>query len=74
MDLEDQFDTASLLLTERRCRICGVTKNLIEDFYITHKNSTHLQSSYSYECKKCTINRITSRRKKDICDWTYPDW
>ena len=64
MDIEDQFSHSDLLLTERTCRICKATKNLIEDFYITHKNSTHLRSSYSYECKKCTIERIRKSRQK----------
>ena len=46
------------------------------DYYITHKNSTHLKSSYSYECKKCTIERIrNSRRKKNESKPDlYPDW
>jgi hypothetical protein len=73
-DLESQFDHGDLLLTERRCRVCGSVKNLIEGFYITHKNSTHLPSSYSYECKECTIKRIKSSRKKDNGVWSYPDW
>ena len=73
-DLESQFDHGELLLTERRCRVCGSGKNLIEGFYITHKNSTHLPSSYSYECKGCTIKRIKSSRKKDNGIWSYPDW
>ena len=83
MDIEDQFSHSDLLLTERACRICKATKNLIEDFYITHKNSTHLRSSYSYECKKCTIERIRKSRQKKkrnrprplppyLAD--YPDW
>jgi len=73
-DLESQFDHGELLLTERRCRVCGSVKNLIEGYYITHKKSTHLPSSYSYECKECTIKRIKSNRKKDNGVWSYPDW
>ena len=73
-DLEEQFELGDLLLSERRCRVCGSVKNLIEGFYITHKNSTHLPSSYSYECKGCTIKRIKSSRKKDNGIWSYPDW
>ena len=80
MDLEDQFELGNLLLSERRCRVCGSVKNLIEGYYITHKKSTHLPSSYSYECKECTIKRIKSSRKKNrprplppyLAD--YPDW
>ena len=74
MDLESQFELGDLLLSERRCRVCGRVKNLIGEFYITHKNSTHLPSSYSYECRACTIKRIKSNRKKDNGSWCYPDW
>jgi hypothetical protein len=73
-DLESQFDHSDLLLSERRCRVCGSIKNLIGEFYITHKNSTHLPSSYSYECRMCTIKRIKASRKKDNGSWCYPDW
>ena len=33
-------------------------------------------SSYSYECKVCTIKRIVGNRKKraPFVDWQYPDW
>ncbi len=37
----------------------------------------NLRSSYSYECKECTIQRIKERRKKNNSskvEWTYPDW
>ena len=74
MDLESQFDHGELLLSERRCRVCGSVKNLIEGFYITHKKSTHLPSSYSYECKACTVARVIASRKKDNSIWVYPDW
>ncbi len=73
-DLESQFDHGELLLSERRCRVCGSVKNLIEGFYITHKKSTHLPSSYSYECKACTVARVIASRKKDNSNWVYPDW
>ncbi len=73
-DLEEQFNHGDLLLSERRCRVCGSVKNLIEGFYITHKKSTHLPSSYSYECKACTSARVRASRKKDNGNWLYPDW
>ena len=73
-DLDQQFDHGELLLSERRCRVCGSIKNLIEGFYITHKKSTHLPSSYSYECKACTVARVIASRKKDNSSWVYPDW
>ena len=73
-DLEEQFELGDLLLSERRCRVCGSVKNLIEGFYITHTKSSHLPSSYSYECKVCTVNRVIANRKKDNANWVYPDW
>ena len=50
MDLDDQVDLEHLLFTERKCRICGEVKSLIDDFYCTHKNRNSLPSSYAYEC------------------------
>ena len=73
-DLEEQFNHGDLLLSERRCIVCGSVKNLIEGFYITHKKSTHLPSSYSYECKACTSARFRASRKKDNGNSLYPDW
>ena len=49
-------------------------KNLIDGFYLTRKNRGGNASSYSYECKLCTINRISKSRKKKIVSWEYPDW
>jgi len=32
-------------------------------------------SSYSYECKLCTVKRILESKKKDkVVDIYYPDW
>jgi len=64
MDLDAQFDINHLFFNERKCRICGKTKNLIEDFYRTRKDKGQVPSSYSYECKKCTIDRIKKNRKR----------
>jgi hypothetical protein len=75
MDLDDQFEIEHLFLSERRCRTCKIKKNLIDSFYKIKKNNT-ISSSYSYECKECTIRRIQESRKKKICsiEWQYPDW
>ena len=75
MDLDEQIKLGHLLLQERVCRICGERKNLLDSYYRVRKNEK-LASSYSYECKECTIKRITDRRKRnpDSSDWTYPDW
>ena len=65
MELDDQLQLGHLLLLERKCRICGEKKNLLESFYRTRKNDK-LASSYSYECKECTVKRINERRKNYI--------
>ena len=76
MDLDDQLQLAHLLLQERKCRVCGKQKNLLNGYYRVRKNM-NLRSSYSYECKECTIKRIKDRRKNNNvskAEWTYPDW
>jgi len=76
MDLDKQIKLGHLLLNDRECRVCGETKNLIEGFYRTRKDRGAVASSYSYECKECTIKRIVDSRKKQFpfLDWDYPDW
>ena len=75
MDLDAQIQLGHLLLEERVCRRCNERKNLLQSFYRVRKNM-HLASSYSYECKECSIKRITKNRKSRGCtvDWLYPDW
>ena len=75
MDLDDQVTLGHLLLQDRKSRKCGEVKNLIDGFYRTRKDRGTLPSSYSYECKVCTIRRIVSTKKKlEPKEWTYPDW
>tara|TARA_E500000318_G_C3432515_1_gene161665 strand:- start:347 stop:592 length:246 start_codon:yes stop_codon:yes gene_type:complete len=81
MDIADQFKLGHLLLSERKCRVCGQTKNLIDGFYRTRKDRGAVSSSYSYECKECTKKRIINSRKTDmpyesfsIINDFYPDW
>ena len=76
MELDGQIRLGHLLLSDRRCRVCGETKNLIESFYRTRKDRGPVASSYSYECKDCTIKRIiTSKMTSKVLDrWEYPDW
>ena len=76
MDLDGQIKLGHLLLNDRKCRVCGEVKNLIEGFYRTRKDRGQVASSYSYECKDCTIKRIiTSRMTSRVLDrWEYPDW
>jgi len=74
MDFDGQINLGHLLLTERKCRICGEMKNLVDGFYRTRKDRGPVASSFSYECKECTIKRIRERRKGPYIDWSYPDW
>lgn len=76
MDLDKQIGLGHLLLSDRKCRVCGHTKNLIDGFYRTRKDRGYVASSYSYECKECTVKRIIMSRSKYSNDnnWQYPDW
>jgi len=76
MDLDKQIKLGHLLLADRKCRVCGEMKNLIDGFYRTRKDRGPVASSYSYECKECTINRIVGSRKNTPIGimWEYPDW
>ena len=76
MELDKQLKLGHLLLTDRKCRICGKTKNLIDGFYRTRKDKGPVASSYSYECKECTIKRIIKSKNfhQSPLSWEYPDW
>ena len=76
MELDSQIRLGHLLLSDRVCRVCGEEKNLIEGFYRTRKNRGPVASSFSYECKICTVRRVVENRKKNktFSDWLYPDW
>jgi hypothetical protein len=76
MDIDKQLKLGHLLLMDRQCRSCGEIKNLVDEFYRTRKNRGPVASSYSYECKDCTIKRILRDRKKisKTFYWEYPDW
>ena len=76
MELDKQIKLGHLLLVDRKCRVCEEVKNLIDGFYQTRKDKGYASSSYSYDCKECTINRIkNSRKNKEIkSKWEYPDW
>jgi hypothetical protein len=74
MDLDRQIKLGHLLLNDRKCITCGEIKNLIDGFYRIRKGGS-LPSSYSYECKQCTIKRVSlTRKKKNDNLWVYPDW
>ena len=76
MNIGDQFELEHLFLTERKCRVCGQIKDLIDGFYLTRKNRGDIASSYSYECKMCTVKRIKMSRRRNVSldKWEYPDW
>ena len=70
------FDLEHLIFVDRTCKSCGEVKNLIADFYVTRKDRGSHPSAYSYECKPCTIKRISRSRKDNYktYKWEYPDW
>ena len=70
MDLDGQIKLGHLLLQDRKCRVCGEIKNLVDGFYRTRKDRGSVASSYSYECKECCKKRV----KKSSNRWEYPDW
>jgi len=76
MDLGVQINLEHILLYDRSCRVCGKSKNLIEDFYLTRKGRGAFPSVYSYECKECTKKRVLANKKKKerVGMWEYPDW
>lgn len=76
MELDEQFKFGHLLLYDRKCRVCGEMKNLIDSFYQTRKDRGAVASSFSYECKDCTKKRILKNRKKTLktFECEYPDW
>ena len=76
MEFDKQIKLGHLLLNDRKCRTCGELKNLVDGYYRTRKDRGAVASSYSYECKECTIKRIVDNKKKKNphADWQYPDW
>lgn len=79
MDLDDQIELEHILFFERKCRVCGKVKNLMDDYYLTRKGRGMFPSAYSYECKDCTKKRIISSRlskgkRMPVVMWEYPDW
>jgi len=76
MEIEDLLTLEHLLFSSRKCRSCGKEKDLLTDFYQTRKDRGSYPSSYAYECKSCTINRIVQKRKtkSSTIPWEYPDW
>jgi hypothetical protein len=78
MDFDEEFELEHLIFKQRKCKSCGVIKDLVDGYYKTRKGGG--PSAYSYECKECTKVRVINNRKikksKDICKYldSYPDW
>ena len=66
MDFDQQLQTEHLLLEDRVCRVCKVKKGLLADFYRCRRDPS-LASSYSYECKQCTLKRVREKYEIGIC-------
>ena len=66
MDFDQQLQTEHLLLEDRVCVVCGEKKGLLADFYRCRRNPS-LVSSYSYECKQCTLQRVRKKYKVGEC-------
>lgn len=79
--MTEDFDLDGFLLSERKCRVCGEVKDLIDGFYKTRKTRSD-ENAYSYECKECTKKRVYFTRRKVVSKmtslifdrWEYPDW
>ena len=62
MDISEQVTKSDLLLETRVCRVCNIEKGLLDEYYLSRKNPG-LASSYSYECKECTLKRVNHYNK-----------
>ena len=75
MNLDDEFELEHFLFKERQCRTCLRKLDLLEHFYKTRPDRGSNPSAYSYECKTCTVQRITKKRKIAFkSNEIYPDW
>ena len=74
MDLGDDFSFS--FLKDRKCRVCEKVKDLETGFYKTRKGKGSSSGAYSYECKDCTIKRVSRKRNKinQFSEGDYPDW
>ena len=74
MEFDKELELEHLLFVNRQCRRCLRTFDLIDGFYLTRKDRGHIPSAYAYECKECTVKRVSKRRRKKVKEGEYPDW
>ena len=74
MEFDKELELEHLLFVNRQCRRCLRTFDLIDGFYHTRKDRGHIPSAYAYECKECTVKRVSKRRRKKVKEGEYPDW
>ena len=74
MEFDKELELEHLLFVNRQCRKWLRTFDLIDGFYHTRKDRGHTPSAYAYECKECTVKRVSRRRKKKVKEGEYPDW
>ena len=74
MEFDEQIELEHLLFSERKCRICGKVKNLVEDFLSTIvssiKNEKKLKLSkfgtFSIRQKKSRIGRNPKTKETKV--------
>ena len=62
MDLDGQIKLGHLLLQDRKCKKCGVTKNLVDGFYRTRKIEVQLHHHILMSVK--TAQQKDSRKQE----------
>ena len=47
MEFDEQLELGHFTLSERKCRVCGVIKDLIDGYYLTRKGRGDIPSALS---------------------------
>ena len=70
MDFDEQMEVSHFVLTERKCRVCGKVKDLIDGFYLIRKNKNLPllnKKSISYKKKReYIINNLANEFDKHL--------
>ena len=64
MNIEDQFGLEHLLFEQRKCKICGEVKELINDFYKTRKDRGNVPSAYAMNAKDVQSKEFLKEEEK----------